>query len=91
MGSQNTLTRHCAAVGAHHQLGVGKAVEVTEAVQQSHLHSFSKKSLELWVSSYLGQPRKAKSRERAKPQPSFGIFPESPDHLLVVCWDLHNA
>lgn len=33
MGFQNTLARHCPAVGAHHQLGVGKAVEVTEAVQ----------------------------------------------------------
>lgn len=32
MGSQNSLTRHCPAGGAYHQLSVGKAVEVTEAV-----------------------------------------------------------
>lgn len=50
MRSQNTLAKHCADVSAHHQLSVGKAVEVTEAVQQSNLHSFSTKSLELWVS-----------------------------------------
>lgn len=43
------------------------------------------------MSLKLGQAGKPKSRETAKPQPFFGLFPEPPDHLLVMCWDLHNV
>lgn len=56
-------------------------------MQQSHPQSFSTKSLELWVSLYLGQPGKPKSRvKQAKPQPFGGPFPEPPGPLLVTCW-----
>lgn len=41
-GGKDGIPKHpCPAVGARHQLSVGKAVEVTEAAQQSHPQSFS--------------------------------------------------